>query len=118
MSTHNVHHHVNSVAINNYMPTMKIPIAIRVNSRTITVNAMIDSGATSCFINPRLIKQYWLLIVKKEKLGEIYVVDGRSIASGKLTYEFNGTLIIGTLHQKYTFEITDIGKHDVILGMT
>ena len=55
---HRIYSTTATIQKNNYAPTMKIPIAIRSDNKTITVDAMIDSGATSCFIHPRVIENY------------------------------------------------------------
>lgn len=102
----------------NYASTIKIPIAIRVQGRQVTLEALVDSGATSCFINPRVIQDYWLPTIKKDQPVDIYVIDGREIESGKITLEVQGQLLIGTHQRNYTFEVTDIGHHDMVLGMT
>src|SRR2546423_9561729 len=80
--------------------------------------AMLDSGATSCFIHSSIIKVFRLptfpnLVPKKLK-----VIDGREVSSGLVTKHCKIKLEIGGHMENLECHVVDIGSHDIVLGMS
>ncbi|KDN34719.1 hypothetical protein RSAG8_12193, partial [Rhizoctonia solani AG-8 WAC10335] len=80
--------------------------------------AMIDSGASSCFINKSLIKQHNIPVTKKKLPRQLKVIDGREISSGLVDSECLFSFELGSHKEELKCNIADIGKHDIVLGMS
>ncbi|KAB5587753.1 Retrotransposable element Tf2 [Ceratobasidium theobromae] len=81
--------------------------------------AMIDSGASSCFIHKKLVEEYKIPTNAKEKAWRLRVIDGREIASGIIDTECSFDLALSGNHiEPITFNVANIGRHDVVLGMS
>lgn len=79
---------------------------------------MIDSGATSNFMDINYALQNKLEIVRLDTPIPLTVVDGSSLSSGSITHHTNLTaLIFATSHQEsLTFHLLSITSYDIILG--
>jgi len=62
--------------------------------------ALIDSGASSCFIHPRLVKQFNIPTQEKKKPRKLKVIDGRDISSGLVTQECTFNISLGSHTEK------------------
>ena len=80
--------------------------------------ALLDSGASSCFIHPRLAKEYHIPIVEKRKPKKLKVIDGRDISSGLVTHECTFILHLGSHTEQISCNVADIGRHSIVLGMS
>jgi hypothetical protein len=82
------------------------------------VSALVDSGATSSFIDQTFVTQHNIHVVKKSTLVSVDVIDGRTIASGAITH---GTtpleLCISKHAKKIVFNIISTPHHPIILGL-
>jgi hypothetical protein len=63
-----------------------LDVRLSTPTQTVTLRAMIDSGATGNFINTSLVKQHHLELEKLSAPLKLTVIDGRSIESGQLTH--------------------------------
>jgi hypothetical protein len=82
------------------------------------MSTLVDSGATSSFIDQTFIAQHNIPVVKKSTLVPVEVIDGRTIASGAITHET--TLLefcIGKHMEKIVFNIISTPHHPIILGL-
>jgi hypothetical protein len=87
------------------------------NGKKITV--MLDSGATGNFISEKLVRLRKLPIRNKNEPYSISNADNgdNSYNNGWVTEETQKQpLLIGTHLEDISFDITDIGNHDIILG--
>jgi len=64
-----------------------IPLKINFHPHSIKVHALLDSGASACFIDKNLVKLHNLPIVFKKYPMTIEVIDGRPLISGDVTHE-------------------------------
>ncbi|KAI5453489.1 hypothetical protein NCC49_005964 [Naganishia albida] len=79
---------------------------------------MIDSGATGNFIHSRVVQRYGLKLKRLSEPMPISVIDGRPIASGRLTHEATPIRLTTGAHSKIIRLLpTILGQHDVILGL-
>ena len=79
---------------------------------------MVDSGASSCFIHKRLIDLYNILVTKKKSPRQLKVIDGREISSGLVDTECILKLSLGSHKEELVCNIAEIGRHDIVLGMS
>jgi hypothetical protein len=82
------------------------------------VSALVDSGATSSFIDQTFVAQHNIPVVKKSIPIPVEVIDGRTIASGAITHETTPLeLCIGKHTEKIVLNIISTPHHPIILGL-
>ncbi len=82
------------------------------------MSALVDSSATSSFINQTFVAQHNIHVVKKSTPIPIEVIDGRTIASGAITHETTPLeLCIGKHTEKIILNIISTPHHPIILGL-
>lgn len=79
---------------------------------------MIDSGATSNFVSFKAVSRIGLQKQEKQKKYPLRLVDGTLADFGMVTHETRTTpMKFGTHEEGISFDITDTGADEVILGM-
>ena len=68
-------------------PYFTILLIVQYESHSIKVSVLLDSEASTCFIDKDFMKYHKLLIVTKKCLVSVKVIDGRSLASSDVIYE-------------------------------
>jgi hypothetical protein len=82
------------------------------------VSTLVDSGATSSFIDQTFDAQHNIPMVKKSTPVPVEVIDGKTIASGAITHETTPLeLCIGKHTEKIVFNIISTSHHPIILGL-
>jgi hypothetical protein len=61
---------------------------------------LLDSGASLCFINRKIVQEHHLETRKKDKPKKLRVIDGREISSGIVDSECDLELVIGNHVEK------------------
>ena len=98
---------------------MSIPITLHTRDTVgHQTKALIDSGATGMFISRRLVKELRLPTSKLERPIGVFNVDGTANKIGEIHETTTIYVGIGKEQVKTRLYITEIGKQDVILGMT
>ncbi|RKF62889.1 hypothetical protein OnM2_029079 [Erysiphe neolycopersici] len=93
------------------------PLALTALIRTdVKAYTMIDSGASTSFIDDKFVKKYQLITRPKGIAEAVHVVDGRESASGLITHEIDLPLNINDHSEILTFQVTRIARYDIILG--
>jgi hypothetical protein len=91
---------------------------IRIPENIPQVSALVDSGATSSFIDQTFVVQHNIPMIKKSTPVPVEVIDRRTIASGAITH---GTtpleLCIGKHTEKIVLNIISTPHHPIILGL-
>jgi hypothetical protein len=91
---------------------------IRIPEEIPQVSALVDSSATSSFIDQTFVAQHNILVVKKSTHVPVEVIDGRTIASSAITHETTPLeLRIGKHAEKIVLNIISTPHHPVILGL-
>jgi len=91
---------------------------IRIPEEIPQVSALVDSDATSSFINQTFVARHNILMVKKSAPVPMEVIDGRTITSDVITHETALLkLRIGKHAEKIIFNIISTPHHPVILGL-
>jgi hypothetical protein len=82
------------------------------------VSALVDSGATSSFIDQTFVAQHNILMVKGSAPVPMEVIDGRTIAFGAITHETAPLELRISKHaEKIVLNIISTPHHPVILGL-
>ena len=80
--------------------------------------AMIDSGASSCFLHQNLIDKYCIPTHKKAVPRHLRIIDGHDISSGLIEYECTISIYFGSHKEELSCNVTNIGHHEIVLGMS
>lgn len=108
---------LSSISVKSSDPLV-IPITVRQSSDhpEIPTFALIDSGATSSFINADFCKQHDLGLTSKPEPVPLFVIDGRPIKSGAVTHSCSLQAKISDRPVSLTLDVTQLGAYPVILG--
>lgn len=80
---------------------------------------MIDSGASSCFIDNGFAKKHDIPLTLKKTPHNLEVIDGRPAISGPITHETSPIqLQIGQHSEEIAFNVTQLGRDSLILGIS
>src|SRR5438270_1741558 len=83
----------------------------------VSINAMIDSGATEDFIDNEVCNKHGIKKSKAKQNRQIYLADGEPSAMGPVTHIAQVPMDIGAHREMATFQVANLGHHEVILGM-
>src|SRR5467141_2360613 len=99
---------------------MELPLRIHtIGSNTpLLINALIDSGATSRFINIDYIRSKNLCTQRLPRAIPVYNVDGTLNDAGYITEVVDLMVHHGDHSERATFHVTGIGRTTIILGHT
>ena len=81
-----------------------------------TEEALIDSGATECFLDHRTVS--WLRLPPEPLKAPrtIHNIDGTHNQAGHITHKCRLKVQLGTIHQEMDFFITNLGQDRIVLG--
>src|ERR1700712_1723269 len=94
-----------------------VKIQLHGKKETVTINAMIDSGATEDLIDEGICNKHVIKMIKAKYPREIYLTDGKSIAMGPVTHMTKVLIDISSHRELATFQVANLQNHEVILGM-
>ena len=81
--------------------------------------ALLDSGASTCFLNEEFAKRHKIRLVQKSKPIHVEVIDGRPLLSGSVTHESEPMEVAFKDHNSYVvFNIISIPSSPIILGLS
>jgi len=114
----------NYYAALNYTDTLEndndhimVKIQLHDGKESVTINAMIDSGATEDFIDPEVCNKHGIKMFKAKNPSEIYLADGKPSAMGPVTHMTKVPMDISSHRELATFQVANFQNHEVILGM-
>jgi len=107
----------NTEALNNEKDHIMVTIRLHGTTRQITINAMIDSGATEDFIDKGFCSKYNIRTTQGGTIREVYLADGRPSAMGPITHTAKVPMDIGSHRELAIFQVAKLPNHEVILGM-
>ena len=97
----------------------QIPVSLQVGSQVIHTYALLDSGATTCFMDELFAHTHSIPRVAQAKPIPVEVIDGRPLVSGAIT---EGTtplqLMVGSHSEVITFCLISSPRHPIILGLS
>ena len=119
-SNKNNHYYLSAISRNEHSNEhLVIPITLSYNGISIDTIAMIDSGATSSFIDRNLVKSYSIPNKQKKTPNILRVIDGRDISSGAITHHTHNLYLTYMNHKEYIkLDITKLIDYPIILGIT
>ena len=94
-----------------------VKVQLQGEKETVTINAMVDSGATEDFIDSEVCKKHGIKMIKAKNPREIYLADGKPSAMGPVTHRTEVPMDISNHRESATFQVANLQHHEVILGM-
>ena len=94
-----------------------VPITISGVRRSKEVTAMIDSGASTLFINKRFVNENKVRTRRLKQPIPVYNIDGTLNRSGSIEEVAVLNMKLGDHEERTIFTVTDIGPEDVIIGI-
>jgi len=95
---------------------IQVPFQLRTRRKQIDQKALLDSGATECFIHPHAVKQLKLTTWTLPKAQKVQNVDGTDNKAGQILEAVDLTVNNNREQALHAFYIADIGQDDFILG--
>ena len=86
--------------------------------KSLQVNALVDSGATTTFIHRKLVTQHRLATHKLKYQFNVYNADGTINKNGKVDHSVTALLKINGHKSTNKLLVADLGNKDLIIGMT
>jgi len=94
-----------------------VKIQLHGEKESVTINAMIDSGATEVFIDREVCNKHGSKMIKAKKPREIYLAEGKQSAMGPVTHMTKVPMDLSSHRELATFQVANLQNHEVILGM-
>src|SRR6201992_2419772 len=96
---------------------MEVACKVGQVDNTVQTKAIINSGATSCFIDIQFCRNKGFELIRKQKPITVEVIDGREISSRAITHEARLCLSIASQTEETVFDIMKLGHNDLALGI-
>ncbi|MGL5494987.1 MAG: retropepsin-like aspartic protease, partial [Collinsella sp.] len=94
-------------------------ISVQLGDNKLGAKALIDSGASACFMDRAFAQQNKILLVQKPKAVQVEAIDGRPLSSGDVTEETTSLLTTTGDHVSHiTYNVIDSPSNPVILGLS
>ena len=97
---------------------VKVPIEVQGPAFPIKVDALIDSGATGCFIDKSWALEWWIELKSLKNPIPVLNIDGTRNQAGDITHFISIIIKIGKHAEKLWCAATCLGKTLLILGHT
>ena len=94
-----------------------VKIQVHGDCESVTINAMIDSGATEVFIHRAVCNKRGIKMIKAKNPREIYLADGKPSAMGPVTHMMKVPIDISSHRELATLQVANLQNHEVILRM-
>ncbi len=95
---------------------MHIPVSIRTNSTMADIKALVDSGATDCFMSEGLTKRMKLGKRPLQRPRKIWNIDNTANQARAITHYMTLKIQTGGIQKTIQFLITNIGSEHLVLG--
>jgi len=94
-----------------------VKIQLHGEKESVTINAIIVSGATEDFIDREVRNKHGIKMIKAKNPMEIYLADRKPSAMGPLTHMTKVPMDISSHREVATFQVANPQNHEVILRM-
>jgi len=115
----------NYYAALNYTETLEhdndhimVKIQLHGGKESVTINAMIDLGATEDFIDREVCNKHGIKMIKAKNPREISLADEKPSAMGSVTHMTKVPIDISSYRELASFQVANLQNHEVILGMS
>ncbi len=109
-------HKFNSVIVTTRFQSMHIPVSIRTSNAMADTRALVDSGATDCFMSEKFIQRMKLGKRPLQRPRKIWNIDNTANQAGNITHYITLNIQTGGIQKTIQFLVTNIGNEDIILG--
>ena len=96
---------------------MNLPITLQGQNRSAVTSAMLDSGASTIFINSAFVKRHNVITCQLDSPIPLRNADGTQNTIGHISQEARLQMSVGTHTEDIIASVADIGEDDVILGI-
>ena len=94
-----------------------VKIQLHGEKESVTINAMVNSGATEDFSDREVCNKHGIKMIKAENPREIYLADGKPSGMGPVTHMTKVPMDISSHRELATFQVANLQNYKVILGM-
>ena len=94
-----------------------IKVVLQGKKEKLSINAMIDSGATEDFIDKEVCQKHQISTIATENPSEIYLGNGNPRDMEPVTHIAKVPMTIGNHREVATLLVANLQNHEVILGM-
>lgn len=95
-----------------------LPVRLALPDGPIDTFALLDSGATSSFVDERFAQRHSLSLSSKPYPRPLLLIDGMPIASGDVTHETSVTLVTGGHAELISLDVCRLARYPIVLGVT
>ncbi len=95
---------------------MHIPVSIRTSNTMADIKALVDSGATDCFMSERFVRRMKLGKRPLQRPRKIWNIDNTANQAGEITHYITLDIQTKGIRKTIQFLVTNIGNEDIILG--
>ena len=100
-------------------PCFLVPLLLKFDSCSVKTKALLDSGASACFIDKDFAEKHNLPLVTKKSPVHVEVIDGRPLVSGDVTKETKPLDAYIESHQStIVFNVIRSPSNPVVLGLS
>ena len=96
---------------------MHVPVKLTGQHRSATIDALLDCGASTIFLNRAFVERHQVTTTPLPKPVPLRNADDTANAIGMVTHEAELTLTIGDHSERIRAAIADIGRDDLIIGI-
>lgn len=100
---------------------LELPVTLHIPGQlweeVVAMQAIVDLGASCCFVNQRFVHELGLLAISKKHPMCLCTIDNSEIKSGLLTHEVHLKLMVGDHKEALVFDVANIGNNSLILGV-
>ncbi len=108
----------NIYEINNESSHLHIPITLTGDNRSVNTTTLLDSGATTNFINENFVQEHHIRTHDLPSPQPLFNVDGTLNKAGTVNKYASLKLTIRKHTERIPFTVTNIGSDNAIIGLT
>ncbi len=109
-------HKFNSVIVTMRFRSMHIPVSIRTSNAMANIKALVDSGATDCFMSKNFIRRMKLRTWPLQRPQKIWNIDNTANQAGSITWYVDLDIQTNGVKRIIWFLITNIRSEEIVLG--
>src|SRR6266702_1125871 len=95
---------------------MHVPVSIRTSNAMADTRALVDSGATDCFMSENFVRRMKLVKRPLQRPRKIWNIDNTANLAGKITHYVILEIQTKGIRRNMQFLVTNIGNEDIIFG--
>ena len=100
-------------------PYFNVPLIIKMDSSSIKAYALLDSRASTCFMDKDFVDRHKLSLITKKHPILVEVIDGITLVSGDVIHETTPLDIVIEIHHNIiAFNIIKLPSNSVVLGLS